>query len=126
MRGSVRRKAVALISTYGPGGASGRPSGAAGVPPKLSPLGDRQKSHCGAVIQIIGCDVAITSELTTEKGETITASGKTDEAKGRLKEAAGALTGNKKLKREGKVDQATGKVKQTAEKILDKAKDAIN
>lgn len=54
------------------------------------------------------------------------ASGKTDEAKGRLKEAAGALTGNKKLKREGKVDQATGKVKQTAEKILDKAKDAIN
>jgi uncharacterized protein YjbJ (UPF0337 family) len=54
------------------------------------------------------------------------ASGKTDEVKGRVKEAAGALTGNKKMKREGKVDQAVGKVKQTAEKVLDKAKDAVS
>jgi len=53
-------------------------------------------------------------------------SGKTDEAKGRVKEAAGALTGNKKMKRDGKLDQAVGKAKQTAEKILDKAKDAVS
>jgi uncharacterized protein YjbJ (UPF0337 family) len=53
------------------------------------------------------------------------ASGKTDEVKGRIKEATGALIGDKNLKREGKADQAAGKIKQTADKILDKAKDAI-
>ena len=53
------------------------------------------------------------------------ASGKTDELKGRVKEAAGALTGDKKLKREGQVDQTVGKLKQTADKLIDKAKEAV-
>lgn len=53
-------------------------------------------------------------------------SGKTDQVKGRIKEAAGALTGDASLKREGKVDQAVGKVKQTAEKVIDKAKRAVD
>ena len=51
--------------------------------------------------------------------------GKTDELKGRMKEAAGALTGNAKLKREGKLDQAVGKTKQAADKVIDKAKNAV-
>jgi uncharacterized protein YjbJ (UPF0337 family) len=54
------------------------------------------------------------------------ASGKVDELKGRVKEAAGALTGDAKLKREGKLDQTVGKAKQTAEKLIDKAKDAVS
>ena len=53
------------------------------------------------------------------------AGGKTDELKGRVKEAAGALTGDAKLKREGRLDQTVGKIKQTAEKVIDKAKDAV-
>ncbi len=52
-------------------------------------------------------------------------SGKSDEMKGRVKEAAGALTDDEKMKREGKIDQAAGKTKQAAEKVVDKAKDAI-
>ena len=52
-------------------------------------------------------------------------SGKGDEIKGRVKEAAGALTDDKKLKREGKIDQAAGKTKQAAEKVIDKAKRAV-
>ncbi|HEX7449614.1 MAG TPA: CsbD family protein [Pirellulales bacterium] len=52
-------------------------------------------------------------------------SGKADEMKGRVKEAAGAMTDDDQLRREGKVDQTTGKVKQTAEKVIDKAKDAL-
>ena len=52
--------------------------------------------------------------------------GKTDEVKGRVKEAAGAITDDDKLRREGKADQAAGKVKQTVDKVVDKAKDAIN
>jgi len=52
-------------------------------------------------------------------------SGKTDEVKGRVKEAAGAITDDDQLRREGKLDQATGKIKQTAEKVIDKAKDAV-
>ncbi len=51
--------------------------------------------------------------------------GKTDELKGRVKEAAGALTGDAKLKREGRLDQAVGKIKQTADKMIEKAKDAV-
>ena len=51
--------------------------------------------------------------------------GKTDELKGRVKEAAGALTGDAKLKREGQLDQAVGRVKQTADKLIDKAKNAV-
>ena len=53
------------------------------------------------------------------------AGGKTDELKGRVKEAAGALTGDAKLKREGQLDQTVGKVKQTADKLIDKAKNAV-
>ena len=53
------------------------------------------------------------------------AGGKTDELKGRVKEAAGSLTGDAKLKREGQLDQTVGKIKQTAEKVIDKAKDAV-
>jgi uncharacterized protein YjbJ (UPF0337 family) len=49
-----------------------------------------------------------------------------DDAKGRVKEAAGSLTGDDDLKREGKVDKATGAVKDGAEKVGDKAKDALN
>jgi uncharacterized protein YjbJ (UPF0337 family) len=52
-------------------------------------------------------------------------SGKGDEIKGRVKEAAGALTGDEKLKREGKLDQAAGKTKQAVEKVVDKAKHAV-
>ena len=52
-------------------------------------------------------------------------SGKMDEVKGRVKEAAGALTGDNKLKSEGRVDQSIGKIKQKAEKMIDKAKDAV-
>jgi len=63
--------------------------------------------------------------LTTEKGDIDMTRGKTEELKGRVKEAAGALTGDAKLKREGQLDQAVGKVKQTAERIIDKAKDAV-
>jgi uncharacterized protein YjbJ (UPF0337 family) len=51
--------------------------------------------------------------------------GKVDEAKGRIKEGVGALTGDDKMKNSGKVDQAAGKIKQGAEKVVDKAKDAI-
>jgi uncharacterized protein YjbJ (UPF0337 family) len=54
------------------------------------------------------------------------ASGKADEVKGRVKEAAGVLTDDKKLKRQGKADQVVGKIKQTVEKIIDKAKDAVD
>jgi uncharacterized protein YjbJ (UPF0337 family) len=53
------------------------------------------------------------------------AGGKTDELKGRVKEAAGALTGDAKLKREGQLDQTVGKIKQTADKMIEKAKDAV-
>ena len=53
------------------------------------------------------------------------AGGKTDELKGRVKEAAGALTGDAKLKREGQLDQTVGKLKQTADKVIDKAKEAV-
>jgi len=49
-----------------------------------------------------------------------------EKVKGRIKEAAGALSGDAKLKREGRIDQAVGKVKQSAEKVIDKAKDAID
>lgn len=49
-----------------------------------------------------------------------------DEAKGRVKEAAGDLTDNDDLKREGKVDQAGASVKQGAEKVADKAGDAVD
>jgi uncharacterized protein YjbJ (UPF0337 family) len=52
-------------------------------------------------------------------------SGKSDEMKGRVKEAAGALTDNERMKREGKIDQAAGKTKQAAEKVIDKAKRAV-
>ena len=52
-------------------------------------------------------------------------SDKGEEIKGRVKEAAGALTGDEKLKREGKVDQAAGKTKQVVEKVIDKAKQAV-
>jgi uncharacterized protein YjbJ (UPF0337 family) len=52
-------------------------------------------------------------------------SGKSDEMKGRVKEAAGALTDDDKMKREGKIDQAAGKTKQAADKVVDKAKHAI-
>ncbi len=48
-----------------------------------------------------------------------------DEAKGRIKEAAGDLTGDKDLKREGKIDRATGAAKEGADKLADKAKDAV-
>jgi uncharacterized protein YjbJ (UPF0337 family) len=51
--------------------------------------------------------------------------GTTDEMKGRLKEAAGDVTGDKDLKREGKVDRAEGAVKDAADKVGDKAKDAM-
>lgn len=51
--------------------------------------------------------------------------GKGEEMKGRVKEAAGALTGDEKLKREGKIDQAAGKTKQAVEKVVEKAKDAL-
>ena len=54
------------------------------------------------------------------------ASGKTDEVKGRVKEAAGVLTDDKRLKRQGKADQVVGKIKQTVEKVIDKAKDAVD
>ena len=54
------------------------------------------------------------------------ASGTMEKVKGRIKEAAGALSGDAKLKREGRIDQAVGKVKQSAEKVIDKAKDAID
>ena len=52
--------------------------------------------------------------------------GKMDQVKGRVKEAAGALTDDNKLRREGKVDQAAGKAKQLTQKVVDKAKRAIN
>ena len=51
--------------------------------------------------------------------------GKAEEIKGRVKEAAGAIANNDKLRQEGKVDQASGKLKQAAEKVIDKAKNAI-
>ena len=51
--------------------------------------------------------------------------GTLDKAKGRLKEAAGAITNDDKLRREGKLDQAVGTVKDAAEKIVDKARDAV-
>ena len=54
------------------------------------------------------------------------ASGKADEVKGRVKEAAGVLTDDKRLKRQGKADQVVGKIKQTVEKVIDKAKDAVD
>ena len=54
------------------------------------------------------------------------ASGKVDEVKGRVKEAAGVLADDKKLKRQGKADQVVGKIKQTVEKVIDKAKDAVD
>jgi uncharacterized protein YjbJ (UPF0337 family) len=53
-------------------------------------------------------------------------SGKADEFKGRVKEAAGAMSDDDELRREGKVDQAAGKTKQAVEKVVDKAKDAVN
>ena len=53
-------------------------------------------------------------------------SGTTDKIKGRVKEAVGALTDDKRLKREGKLDQATGKIKKTVERVVDKAKNAVN
>jgi uncharacterized protein YjbJ (UPF0337 family) len=53
-------------------------------------------------------------------------SGKSDEAKGRIKESAGVLTGDKKLQRKGKAEQAAGQLKQAAEKVIDKAKDALS
>jgi uncharacterized protein YjbJ (UPF0337 family) len=52
-------------------------------------------------------------------------SGKADEIKGRVKEAAGAVTDDDRLRREGKIDQAAGKTKQAVEKVVDKAKEAI-
>jgi uncharacterized protein YjbJ (UPF0337 family) len=52
-------------------------------------------------------------------------SGKGEEIKGRVKEAAGALTGNTKLKTEGKIDQAAGKTKQVVDKVVDKARKAV-
>jgi len=51
--------------------------------------------------------------------------GTTDNVKGKIKEAAGVLTEDDKLKRDGKIDQAVGKVKDAVEKVLDKAKDAV-
>ncbi len=51
--------------------------------------------------------------------------GKADQLKGRVKEAAGALTDDAKLKREGRLDQTVGKAKQTAEKVIDKAREAV-
>jgi uncharacterized protein YjbJ (UPF0337 family) len=52
-------------------------------------------------------------------------SGKADEIKGRVKEAAGAVTDDDRLRREGKIDQAAGKTKQAVEKVVDKAKEAL-
>jgi uncharacterized protein YjbJ (UPF0337 family) len=52
-------------------------------------------------------------------------SGTMDKAKGRVKEAAGALTADEALKAKGKVDQLAGKAKDAAEKVVDKAKDAV-
>jgi len=52
-------------------------------------------------------------------------SGKADELKGRVKEAVGDLTDNQDLKNSGKADQAAGKAKQSAERVIDKARDAI-
>jgi len=53
-------------------------------------------------------------------------SGTSDKIKGRVKEAVGALTDDKRLKREGKLDQATDKIKKTVERVVDKAKNAVN
>jgi uncharacterized protein YjbJ (UPF0337 family) len=63
---------------------------------------------------------------TSRNQEVAMSSGTGDKAKGRVKEAAGALTGDKKLKTEGKADQLAGKVKNAVEKVIDKAKDALN
>lgn len=49
-----------------------------------------------------------------------------DEAKGRIKEAAGSLTDDDNLKNEGKTDQAKASLKDTADKLADKAKNALD
>ncbi len=54
------------------------------------------------------------------------AGGKTEELKGRVKEAAGVLTGDAKLEREGRLDQTVGKIRQATDKVIDKAKKAVN
>ena len=52
-------------------------------------------------------------------------SGKADEIKGRVKEAVGDLSDDQDLKNSGKADKAAGKAKQSAERVIDKARDAI-
>jgi uncharacterized protein YjbJ (UPF0337 family) len=49
-----------------------------------------------------------------------------DDMKGRAKRAAGEVTGDDDLKREGTVDKATGKVKDAADKVSEKARNAVN
>lgn len=49
-----------------------------------------------------------------------------DEGKGRIKEAVGSLTDDDSLKNEGKVDRAKSSAKDAADKVSDKAKDALD
>ncbi|HKN00947.1 MAG TPA: CsbD family protein [Candidatus Binataceae bacterium] len=52
-------------------------------------------------------------------------SGTSDKIKGRVKEAVGVLTDDQRLKDEGRLDQTTGKIKQRVERVIDKAKNAV-
>ena len=52
-------------------------------------------------------------------------SGNAEEIKGRIKEAVGDLADNQDLKDSGKADKAAGKLKQGAERVIDKARDAV-
>jgi uncharacterized protein YjbJ (UPF0337 family) len=52
-------------------------------------------------------------------------SGKAEEIKARIKEAVGDLADNQDLKDSGKADKAAGKLKQGAERVIDKARDAV-
>ena len=49
-----------------------------------------------------------------------------DEAKGRIKEAAGSLTDDDDLRNEGKTDQTKASLKDAADKLADKAKNALD
>ena len=59
------------------------------------------------------------------KEEDSAMSGTSDKIKGRVKEAVRALTDDQRLKNEGRLDQTTGKIKQAAERVIDKAKNAV-
>jgi uncharacterized protein YjbJ (UPF0337 family) len=48
-----------------------------------------------------------------------------DDMKGRVKKATGEVTDNDEMKREGTVDKATGKVKDAADKVAEKARNAV-